>query len=277
MRWKTHPSDSEIYSHPMEHIDKTPDAQTTSLTTPFPDSVLATIMSFVVSGSNHPELDRMRQTDTRIQQAIDSNLSLFSRDILLEVECDNRHPLQNLQGVWTLASQTRAVGDRARFVEDHLYHIPMRRTFCFKREVNDVSTELIVHVYVNFRYTKAKYRNKSGKRIEKTFGTSTHGYKLCITPTPRLDTVEALQTWWRQQFPEARKMQIYHVDNLADIHNIVGRISCRGGTSHSGNTPFREGEWFPNHVYEPSMKFRFRVLNAAELGSNLCGGPVSMS
>jgi len=70
------------------------------LSTPFPDPVLGTIMSFVVSASDKRGLDRLRAIDPRIQRAIDNNLSLFAvAGAQLDFECKTG-PLKQLDGTW---------------------------------------------------------------------------------------------------------------------------------------------------------------------------------
>jgi len=67
-----------------------------------PDSILATIMSFTVHGSDTAELDRVKETSPKVRKAIDKNPSLFNRGRILEMR---DHPTLSLNGIWYFAEK----------------------------------------------------------------------------------------------------------------------------------------------------------------------------
>merc|ERR1711964_241769 len=61
--------------------------------------VLATIMSFVVSASDTTGLDKMRHISPAIKKAIDENLTMFHKGLILEVATHPEFP-HDLSGIW---------------------------------------------------------------------------------------------------------------------------------------------------------------------------------
>lgn len=64
---------------------------------PLPESILGTIMSFTVHGSDPAELDRVKMASPKIRKAVDQHPSVFNRGRILEIR---DHPDPSLNGVW---------------------------------------------------------------------------------------------------------------------------------------------------------------------------------
>lgn len=63
-----------------------------------PDSILGTILSYAVHGSDTQELDKMRTIDSTLGKAIDNHFSvMFSKRRILQIE---GHPNHSLNGIW---------------------------------------------------------------------------------------------------------------------------------------------------------------------------------
>merc|ERR1711964_299599 len=73
---------------------------------PFPDSVMATIMSFTCHGADTAELDRLKAINPNIARAIDAHFKLFQTGTVLEARVlqQGRESiiLCNKEGLWYL-------------------------------------------------------------------------------------------------------------------------------------------------------------------------------
>lgn len=213
--------------------------------TPLTDTALATVMSFLVAGSDRTEMDKLKAIDPKIKNAIDKNLSEFTKEILLEIDCEDGHPLEHWKGLWDLVFEKRTPEkhviktDEAFVVSRQLHFARPAETFLMDRRPPVV---LILDYASCFSWDHASKEQKES-----------HIFKMVASSVLRFpaDNPNLANAWFRGSFP-ACEIEILTVqDELTGRPHSMGLLaeSCERTDRSTLPTPYNEGQWYDMNSY----------------------------